>query len=217
MGAFQWGKCIIDRETQTLRLSIVVQKVPVYILAGGKSSRFGSDKARALVAGKPLILRVAENLKAVASSISVIADVAAKYSDLGFETIADDVGGLGPLGGLKTALRHRGVGWLFLTSCDVVSFNPQWIELLQRGAATGSSAAAFKTEMWQPLPALYHSSIGALVERHIAADTRALWKLLDAANAVAVPAPRDWAQFRQVNTQQELTDYSGDVNTSASS
>jgi molybdopterin-guanine dinucleotide biosynthesis protein A len=101
--------------------------------------------------------------------------------------------------------------------CDVVSFNPRWIEVLQCGAAAGSTVVAFKTEMWQPLPALYHSSIEALVEKQIAADTRALWKLLDAANAVAVPAPQDWAQFRQVNTQQELTEYSGDVNTSASS
>jgi len=194
-----------------------VERVPVYILAGGKSSRFGSDKARALITGKPLILRVAENLKPVASSISVIADVAGKYSDLGFETIADDVAGLGPLGGLKTALRHRGDGWLFLTSCDVVSFNPQWIELLQRGAAPGSGAVAFKTDRWQPLPALYHSSIMSTLDKQISLNTLALWKLLNAAKSNAVPPPPDWFRFRQVNTQQELTDYNGDVNTSASS
>lgn len=196
---------------------LIVDKVPVYILAGGKSSRFGSDKARALIDGRPLVSRVAENLKTVASSVTVIADVAAKYSDLGLETIADDTAGLGPLGGLKTALRHRGDGWLFLTACDVVSFKPQWIELLQRGAAPGSNAVAFKTDMWQPLPALYHSSIAALVEKHIAADRRALWKLLDAAQSVALPLPADWTQFRQVNTQQELTDYGRDAKTGASS
>ena len=52
----------------------MTELVPAYILSGGRSSRFGSDKARALAAGKPLILHAADTVAPVAASITVVAD-----------------------------------------------------------------------------------------------------------------------------------------------
>lgn len=194
-----------------------MQKIPLYILAGGKSSRFGSDKARAPIGGVPLIRHVAEMLKPAASYMTVIADVRGKYDDLALTTIGDDVYGLGPLGGLKTALRHCGEGWLLLASCDIVAFDPAWIGMLQDVARAGVRAVAFKPEKWQPIPALYHTSLAPIVEKQIAEGTLALWKLLDAADAVKVPAPPGWNAFRQANTPQELTGERADDKNSPSS
>ena len=41
--------------------------LPLYILAGGKSRRFGSDKARALLDGKPQLLNIAEAFAPIAA------------------------------------------------------------------------------------------------------------------------------------------------------
>ncbi|MCB9639145.1 MAG: molybdenum cofactor guanylyltransferase [Myxococcales bacterium] len=77
---------------------------PVYLLAGGKSSRFGSDKARALVQKKPLLSYVLQGLGSFPSMVRVVAREEHAYRDLGWETIADTLGGLGPMGGLHRAL-----------------------------------------------------------------------------------------------------------------
>ena len=66
-----------------------MEKVPVYILAGGKSSRFGQDKARVQLHGQPLLLHTARMVQAFASSITVVANAVDKYADLGLRTIAD--------------------------------------------------------------------------------------------------------------------------------
>ena len=63
-------------------------QVPAYILAGGRSVRFGSDKARALVEGEPLIRRVADGLAQVTGSITAVAQQADAYADLGVKHVA---------------------------------------------------------------------------------------------------------------------------------
>ncbi|HEY9840887.1 MAG TPA: NTP transferase domain-containing protein, partial [Candidatus Obscuribacterales bacterium] len=63
--------------------------LPVYLLAGGRNSRFGSDKARALLGGSPLILQVARLLHPYAADLKVVATTAGAYADLGLETLAD--------------------------------------------------------------------------------------------------------------------------------
>lgn len=180
--------------------------VPLYIIAGGRSSRFGSDKARAEIDGQPLIVRTAAALGAMVSSITVVADAADKYADIGLRTIADDEPGLGPLGGLATALRHCGQPWLLLAACDMAVVKPAWVRcLLAAGeAATDAEAVAFRGEQWQPMPGLYGQAILPRVIRRLEAEQRAMQGLLDEAKSVALPLPDDWPAIAQINTPADL-------------
>ena len=74
------------------------------ILAGGRATRFGSDKALAVLDGRPLIAHAADVVHEMASKIVVCGrDVAPE----GMETIPDwPTPDLGPLGGLCGALRY---------------------------------------------------------------------------------------------------------------
>lgn len=74
------------------------------ILPGGKSSRFGSDEAWALMDGLPLIVRGAQRLQPGVAQTSVVAAAAGHYADWGLRTIADLSPGSGPLAGLQAAL-----------------------------------------------------------------------------------------------------------------
>ena len=47
---------------------------PVYVLAGGQSSRFGADKALAPLDGKPLILHVLEAFAPIAGPACAVVD-----------------------------------------------------------------------------------------------------------------------------------------------
>lgn len=182
-------------------------RVPCFVLAGGQSSRFGSDKARALVKGRPLLVHVARALVAHASRITVVAARADAYHDLGLRTIADRIPGLGPLGGLHTALADLGrAPWLLLCSCDWLGITPAWIEELLRHRRPGTRAVAFRGRRWEPLLALYHRELLAEAAGSLAAGERALWRLIERAAHVALPLPPDWSRAAQINWRHQLED-----------
>ena len=85
-------------------MSRMSTKIPLYILAGGHSSRFGGDKALADLDGQAMILRVAEQWAPWTARVCVVAERPEKYAGLGLRTIADRITGLGPIGGLARAL-----------------------------------------------------------------------------------------------------------------
>jgi len=177
-----------------------------YILAGGASSRFGSDKARALIEGKPLIVRIATRLRACVESVTVIADKADKYADLGLPTITDLIPGKGPLGGLHAALSHLpdDRDWALLVSCDFVGLRSAWIDALAAARTPEAAAVAFKPERWQPLLALYHRRTLPEVEARLQRGELAMWQLLEAVDAVCPPTPADWPRTVQINTPEDF-------------
>ncbi len=184
-----------------------MRRLPSYILAGGKSSRFGSDKARAEIQGFPLIQRIAQLLGDSAIDVTVVADGRDKYADLGLRTIADVNPGDGPLMGLMTALKdalERGHEWVFLTSCDLLILRPAWLEDLFAHANPPQSFVAFRGTFWEPLVACYHVSLIPPISQRLRQGQTAMWKFLDASNGIALLLPADWPPRIQANTPGEL-------------
>lgn len=171
-----------------------------YILAGGRSSRFGSDKARAVLDDLPLIQRQAAQLRDCGCLVRVVARHADTYADLGLETIGDLEPDRGPVGGVRTALTHRREGWALITSCDLLQVNPDWIDTLLTPTMHECDAIAFRDDRWQPFPGLYHTR---LLERADVWTRGSLQHLLDHANTISLPAPRD-PEIRQVNRPSDL-------------
>jgi molybdopterin-guanine dinucleotide biosynthesis protein A len=182
----------------------MLEPTPAYILSGGKSSRFGSDKARALLEGQPLIARQAAILRNLGCPVTAVAEVADKYADISITTIADSEPGLGPLGGLLAALSHAAPGWILVTSCDLLELRAAWTAQLLSAISPAARAIAYRDDRWQPFPALYHTTLRDEVRSRIARRELSLWKLLDAVETVAPPLPKDWAAMRQANTPEDL-------------
>lgn len=186
--------------------------LPVYIMAGGKSSRFGSDKARALLHEKPLLLHVVDALAPQASHLFVVAERSDAYSDLGITTLSDLSPHLGPMGGLQTALEHHRQavlsspheeGWFLFVSCDMMGLQSTWIDTLWQGRQPSKQAVAFGPDPWDALFALYHTDIITEVNQRIEQGQRAMWRLLDA-TAQALPHPQGWNEVVSINTQDAL-------------
>ncbi len=89
------------------------------ILAGGKSRRFGSNKALQMVDTKPLIEKVYERLKGIFEEILVVTNRPESYSFLDCEIIKDRIEGIGPLGGIYTGLKHISPSSGFFLPCDM--------------------------------------------------------------------------------------------------
>ena len=93
------------------------------ILAGGRSTRFGSDKALATLDGQALIDRVAEALAPQVDALIVVG-----RSHPGMTCIPDrPAPDLGPLGGIAAALHHaetHGFAQVLTVPCDAPSCPP---------------------------------------------------------------------------------------------
>ena len=185
--------------------------IPAYILAGGKSSRFGSDKARATVDNQPQLLRMISMIQPSVGQVTIVSKTPSDYADLKIRNIADMYPGCGPIGGLHAALSEamlQRVGdWIWLLSCDLLSLQPSWLKTLASHRTADSRAVAFRHEFWEPLIGLYHRDLLADIEQAIHLKQLSLQHLLNSVNAVAVNLPSDWSTLRQFNTTDELKNH----------
>ena len=129
------------------------------VLAGGRSTRFGSDKAMALVAGRALIDHA---LAALRPHVDELAVVGRAHGDVA--SVADwPAPGLGPVGGLCGALRFAAAsGHDAVLSCSVDSFDVP-IDLLRRPPCYLES---------QPVIGLWPSALFEALAQFLATDPR---------------------------------------------
>ncbi len=126
------------------------------ILAGGKSSRFGSNKAFADVNGRQLIKRVIEIMGSVFEELILIANDPGEYSSLGISMYEDIIKGLGPLGGIYTGLESMADRSGFFVACDMPFLNECLIRYIAEMNGSGYDAVIPKIG-WkmEPLHSLY--------------------------------------------------------------
>jgi molybdenum cofactor guanylyltransferase len=78
-------------------------RITAYILAGGRSSRMGRDKAMLLLAGRTLLARAVATARTVATEVVLLGD---RHDLQGADRAIPDLHpGCGPVGGMETALR----------------------------------------------------------------------------------------------------------------
>ncbi len=93
------------------------------ILAGGKSSRYGSNKALAELNGMPLIERVLGVMGSVFEDLILITNSPGEYAHLKIPMKEDLIKGLGPLGGIYTGLESISHEAGFFVACDMPFLN----------------------------------------------------------------------------------------------
>jgi molybdopterin-guanine dinucleotide biosynthesis protein A len=181
----------------------------LYILAGGQSSRFGSDKARHAIDGVPMLNRIAQAFEPTVGPITVVAERNRAYADLGLPTIGDLNPGLGPLDGWRTALIHaeqNGRGpWIVLCPCDLLHAKTDWLTpLFDAATASTSRAIAFRHTRWEPLLAMIHLSIRAQLDAACDGNQRSVWRFLDSVKACGVEPPMPPHHLAGINTTDQL-------------
>jgi molybdopterin-guanine dinucleotide biosynthesis protein A len=181
------------------------------VLAGGRSTRMGRDKALAPLAGRPLIAHVAARFRPQVDALFLnVNGDAARFASLGCEVVADaaPTGGGGPLAGVAMALRRAqslGAARLATAPCDA-PFLP--LDLVARlAAAAGASGAqlavAATAAGLEPMFALWSTALAPEVEAALAAGDggpRQLIARFDAAQAWF----DDTGAFANLNTPEEF-------------
>jgi molybdopterin-guanine dinucleotide biosynthesis protein A len=170
-------------------------KTEAFILAGGKSSRMGREKAFLELAGKPILQRTADLVAPLVSGVSVVG-YPDRYARFGLPICPDRWPDAGPLGGIATALAASRAAWCLILACDLPYLTEDWlIYLLGRTVASVAEAIVPETARGlEPLCASYRSTCAPTFE---AALDRGVRKVTDAFAEVKVERvpENDWKQF----------------------
>lgn len=137
------------------------------ILAGGRSLRFGQDKAFAVLGGRPLIAHVFEALDRVCAEVFVVADGAERFEGLGVAVVSDLIKGAGSLGGLLTALVHGRHERCVVVGCDMPFLCPELLQRMIRLAGGHDAVVPVVRGELQPLHAIYSKRCIPRVEKKL--------------------------------------------------
>lgn len=133
------------------------ERVSVFILAGGKSSRMGTEKGLAPFRGKPLIQHLVDTL-AVLDLQPVIIAHHPDYQKFGASVFGDLIPDKGPLGGIFTALSNCETDRALILSCDSPLLQLDTVKKLTQ-IKGDHIVVACQEDRIHPFPGIYPKSI----------------------------------------------------------
>ena len=185
---------IVLRGPRERRATIASLPVRGYILVGGKSSRFGSDKALLDVDGEPLALRIAARMRPAVVSVTLVGSPST-YGHLGLRVIPDAVADFGPLGGLLAALEDSGEEWNLIAACDMPLVTADLFRFIAETTVDCPEDVILPYDCEgrpEPLCAAYRSSAAATVRRAVEDDVHKVMTALESLKIAAL-TPEDYA------------------------
>ena len=159
------------------------------MLAGGKSCRFGGPKVLAPLSGAPMASWGLSVLEAAGLAVGLISDEEGVEAALALPARPDLEAGLGPIGGLWTALQwasERGDDGVLLLGCDMPLVNEALVRAILDWDDAAPAVVPIGSEGPEPLCALYRSTCAPEVERRLHSDDRSLRGLAKALGAAFI-------------------------------
>ena len=134
------------------------------ILAGGKSSRFGSDKAMYKIEQKPMLENIVEKLEVFFDNIYIIGNEKQKLKEVNrqIKFLSDIIPDKGPLGGLYTGLSESDSQFNYLQACDMPFICEEYLNFMKSYIKEDSNYDAYipvKDGYLEPFVGIYNKSI----------------------------------------------------------
>ncbi len=179
----------------------------IAILAGGASRRMGRDKAAIRVGEESLLERTARIARSVSSDVLVVGKEFPKdwpYPDV--PCIPDSYPGLGPLGGLATAI-HSAHSDILLLPCDLPLLSTEalvWLIDVYEAQNGANGLICRNRGRFEPLFSCYSFNLLPLVEHHISEGKYALRDLIEAMEVTFADLPEDYTSaLTNVNSPED--------------
>jgi molybdopterin-guanine dinucleotide biosynthesis protein A len=151
----------MDVKPQTSRMA--------FLLAGGKSSRMGENKAFLDFGGRTLLDRGLAELGSVCDDVAIVGDPAifASYGPV----VADVFAGCGPLAGIHSALTHSSADLNLMLAVDMPFVTRQLLRFLFDVASNDDAIVTVPRTVrrLQPLCAVYRRDFAAVAEESLKA------------------------------------------------
>jgi molybdenum cofactor guanylyltransferase len=155
-----------------------------YVLAGGKSSRMGKDKALLELKGRTLARRAVTKLQRVCTDVQILS--ARPELEVFAPLVRDIHEGCGPMGGLEVAFGHSRHDWNLFLPVDMpflpTAFLDHWVRTVVARESGGARIAMFTVDgVPQPLFSMLHREVAVFVEEAMKRGDYKVFPILEAA------------------------------------
>ena len=136
------------------------------ILAGGKSSRFGSDKASYVFEGRRMVDRVASNMRPLVSDLMI--SLGSTPIDVeNSKLVYDEIPGRGALSGIQAGFQHSKSEWILVCPVDMPKVDTAFFEKIlgARRSATHATIAVDSDGSLHPLCGVFNRSLAPSLEK----------------------------------------------------
>ena len=179
------------------------------ILAGGKSSRMGSNKALLPYRGGRFIEAIHRQLSVLFDEVLVVTNTPEQYAFLGCRMVSDLYPGMGALAGLHAGLAHSRTPHIFAVACDMPHLNDTLIRTLVARRHQAEVVIPEGEKGLEPLHAVYSRSCLPAMEMALRTDQKRIVSFFDQAEVRLVPRGKiaaldpDYTSFRNINTPED--------------
>lgn len=183
-----------------------IANVTGVILAGGKSSRMGQDKACLSLSGKTLFSVNLELLRTYFNEVMIAGD-RPDLAQPDLPSIPDICPG-SSLGGLYTGLMSAETDWIFVTPCDMPYPDGRILELLFSLHAGADAVVPQTPHGYEPVFAFYHKNCLPVFSDALKSGRKSIHSLFPLLNVHFLTwqnMPADWQKnFMNINTPEDL-------------
>ena len=183
------------------------------VLAGGRSTRLGRDKATTPLLGVPLLQRVLDRLAGLMDECVIVTRPGQKLDGVatGASRVIEDLfPDNGPLGGLYTGLISIESPIAIAVACDMPLLQPPLLRELLRLLPEHDAVVPLSNGLPQPLCAIYAKSCLATIQRQLDAGNLRLLDLC-AGLPIRYVETDEWRRFdpdglsfQNVNREEDL-------------
>ncbi|MBF6598201.1 MAG: molybdenum cofactor guanylyltransferase [Fermentimonas sp.] len=162
--------------TATIRDSIITG----VILAGGKSSRMGFNKASAEINGETMLNIMIEKLCEVTPNI-IVSSGSISYPDIPWLQIPDEFPQYGPMGGIYSILKTSTTNLNLIVSCDIPLVSVSLLKYIVSEAKENGALITVPVDCTgqpQMLCAVYHKDILSILKQQIESNQLKMKSLL---------------------------------------
>ena len=181
------------------------------ILAGGKNSRMGIDKAFIKINGSRMIDKTMAIYSRLFTEILIVTNHPFPYLEFTGATIVTDIyKGKGPLGGIYTGLFYARNPYSFVSACDMPYLNKDFIEYLAGLSGKHDVIVPKLTEGYQPLHAIYSRNCLPSIKRLLMLDKLKItgfyrdMRVLEIDQEQILPFDQNGRLFQNLNTPRDV-------------
>ena len=176
------------------------------LLAGGKSSRMGTNKAELLYEGRSFLENIIEKAKCLGLKKIYISGYQGNYDDV--QVVYDIYPEIGPLGGLHAGLMSAQTSYCLVLPVDIpqipVTFLEELIKLHEQQTIDMEMPLLVEREGFlEPLIGIYPVTMKNFIEERIAAGNFSVFRMIKEWGYVGVQTEIPEWQIANINTQED--------------
>lgn len=175
------------------------------LLAGGQSTRMGTDKGLLPFGDGSFASRILEVMEAFVSEIIIVSDHT-EYDSFKPKRVEDLIKFSGPMGGIHSGLTHSQTEYNIILSCDVPLINKSVLKVLLNAADPEFDIIQLKyLNHAIPLIGLYNKRCLGLCEQLLNMGERRLSSLIEKSKQKTIELGPELGPFTaNINTPQQL-------------